>query len=47
MEMVRKGMGILRTGMGIIEYREKGYLPSALEGMGMLWKRIEMLQKEI
>jgi len=38
MEMVRKGMGILRTGMGIIEYRETGYLPSALEGIGMLWK---------
>ena len=37
MEMVRKGMGIM----------EIGYPPSALEGMGMLWKRIEMLQKGI
>ena len=37
-------MGILRKGMGIME---KGYPPSALEGMGMLWKRIEMLQEGI
>jgi len=37
-------MGILRKGMGIME---KEYPPSALEGMGMLWKRIAMLRKGI
>ena len=37
-------MGILRKGMGIME---KEYPPSALEGLGMLWKRIEMLRKGI